>query len=810
MMTAMTAFARELRYAFRALAKTPGFSFAAITILTLGIGATTALFGVVHTILFAPLGLTGESRLVRLRDFVITPDGQRQLTNTSGRSFEAIREQNRVFDIVVAWSAGGRTIPGPPGQVPERVSVVRVSDGLSRTVGVGPVVGRDFTDAEERAGADARVVQISHALWMRRFGGQRSAIGSVLMLDRLPFTVVGVLPAGFRFPYDADAWTPDRMLPQDEPAVFAHLKREVSLQRTRSDLATIAARLKAQHPEIAPRFGIDATPARQSLFENEQRIAVALLVVIAFFLLLACADVANLLLARSVARRREASIRAALGASRSLEVARAVAEALSVSIPAAAAGLLLSAWLATPLSELVPDNLRLQLGVAPARLDGRMLGFAVILAVLTAVACAVLPALRVSAGNLDRVLREEGRGVVGGRETDRLLSTVVVGQMSLALVLLSAAALFANHLATLARRSVGFTPDRLLTLRVDLPPTRYPRAPERIAAVSAISSAVSVTGGVAAVGVTTVNPLRGGTWVNAIEVEGAPRTDAGAEFVANYRLITPGLFASMGIPLVFGRDFSARDGETAPPVAIVSRRLASHFWPNQTAIGRRVRLGRVRSANPWRTVVGVAGDVEDAGEVRETWYLPYAQRAWGDAAEEIVLMVRTSGSAESAAKPVRLAIAGVDPDLAAFDVSSMAAVRRDTLARERFGARIGGASALLGVLISALGIAGLISYRVAQQQRETAIRIVLGALRRQIVAGILRQGGRVIVVGLAAGAAGTVALDRILRHLVPALESFPASLVAALAALLGFVGLISLAVPAIRAAGADPMSSLRS
>ncbi len=806
----LTAFFRELRFSSRSLAKTPGFSLVAILILALGIGVTTAMFGVVRAVLFAPLGLRGEDRLVRLRDFLTAPDGRRELSNTSAASFEAIRDQNKVFEMVAAWNAGSRTIPGPGGEAPERISVVRVFEGLSKTVGVTPILGRDFTPAEERAGADARVVQISHSLWQRRFGGQRAALGERLSLDRVPFTVVGVLAPGFRFPYDADAWTPDRMLPSDEPAVFARLKRGVSLDRAQGDLATIAARLKGEHPEMSRGFGMEAIPARRSLAENEERIAIALLVVVGFFLLLACADVASLFLARAVTRRREAAIRAALGADRRGEILRALAEALSLSLPAAAAGVLLAGWLAPAISVLIPDNLRLQLGVSAAASDARILVFALGLAGMTALLCALIPALRVSATGLDRILRETGRGAEGGRETNRLLSALVVGEMALALVLLTGAALFVSHLDSLRRRDLGIVPEKLLTVRVALPLSRYAGGPERVFAVSEILSAISRTPGVAAAGVTTVNPLRGGTWVTPVEVEGVAAPDSGSAFVANYRLISPDLFRAMGIPVLSGQDFDPRDTQASSPVAIVSLRLARHFWPRQSALERRVRFGRASSVNPWRTVVGVVGDVEDAGEVREAWYLPYAQRASTDGAEEINLMVRAScGSAGALARLVRLAIARVDPDLAAFDAATMEAVRADSVSRERFGAGIASVAAGLGVLISALGIAGLVSYRVAQERMDTAIRLALGALGRQIVARILWQGGRVVLAGLLLGAVGALVLDRVLRHLVPGLEGSGLTLLPGLVLLLGLVALLALAVPAVRAAGTDPTASLR-
>ena len=803
-------FVADVRCALRSFAKSPGFFSIAVLTIALGIGATTAIFGVVHSVLFAPLGLAGEERLLRLRDFQVAPDGRRELTNTSGRSFDAIRDHNAAFDMVVAWKAENRTIPDWHGEGPERVSTVGVSSALSRTVGVKPVLGRDFSADEERAGAQARVVLISDSLWKRRFGGSASALGGRLILDRLPFTVVGVLGPGFHFPYEADVWTPERITATDEPAVFARMKPGVSLAGAQSDLDRIAALVQHQHPEVGRGFGMEGAPARESLIENEARVAVALMAVVGFFFLLVCADASNLLLARALSRRREAAIRAALGASRRHEIQRASAEALVLAVPAAALGILAGGWLQPLLAILIPDNLRKQLGVVSAGTDPLVVAFACGLAAVTVAVCAIVPVLRVSAASLERVLREAGRDLGGGRETNRLLAGLVVGELAFSLVLLSGAGLLAHHLDRLQNLDLGFTARGLFTFRVALPASRFSRAEDRATAVAEIVRAVSATPGVAGAGVTTVNPLAGGTWVTPLDVEGVAPAENGAALLGNYRLVDSGLFRTMGIPLLAGRDFDSRDGAAGAPVAIISGRLARHLSPLGSALGRRVRFGRTSSPTPWRTVVGVVGDVEDAGDTRFAWYLPYAQRAGGEEGEEIQLMVRARDSAAMGLVPaVRRAIASVDPELAAFGVSTMQAVRIEVLSRERFGAALAGVAAGLGLLIAAIGLAGLESYRVGQRRTEIAIRLALGARRSQVVAALLREGLRLVFFGLVLGTAGALVLDRLIRSAIPDIVAPGFALLAPLALVLAATALLCLAGPAVRATRMDPVKALR-
>ncbi len=495
----------DLRHALRALRRTPGFTFAAVLTLALGIGAGTAVFSVIDVIYLRPLPLAHADRLVRLRDFVRAADGARQEANTSARSFEAIHSGNSVFDSIAAFNYGSATVPTE--EAPERVSVVATTAALESTLGVHTVTGRDFDPAELRAGRDSRVAVISSALWRRRFASTDPA-KAVLPLDGVPHAVVGVLPAGFHFPYDADVWIPARLAPGDEPAVFARLKPGIGLARANADLMAIAARLRADHPEVGRGFGMSATPARESLIGDEDRIAVGLLVLVASLLLLTAADVASLLLARSVSRRTETAIRAALGASRARLLGPIAAEASLLALLAAGAGLVVAYAIQAPLAALVPDNLRHQLGLSRPSFDWPTIAFCLVATAVTALLCAAAPAWRALRGAPDTDLREAGRSPGLGRTESRALAGFVAAEIALAMALLCGAGSFALHLRREQRRELGLHTEDLLTMQLALP-RRWATGAERAAAVDAILREVRSVRGVARAGVTTVNPLSG-------------------------------------------------------------------------------------------------------------------------------------------------------------------------------------------------------------------------------------------------------------------------------------------------------------
>ena len=787
-------------------ADTPGFTVAAVLTLALGIGASTAVFSVINVVFFRPLPFPQEQRLVRLRDFVRATDGSRQESNTSARSFDAIRSENRVFDAIAAFTYGSAT--APTADAPERLSVVGTTAPLEAALGVRAVLGRDLRAEELRIGPDSRVALVSAALWERRFGGIPLA-QAVLPLNGAPHAVVGVLPAGFHFPYDADVWVPTLLAPGDEPAVFARLKPEVALSRVGADLEAIAAHVRARHPEVGRGFGISATPARRSLIGDEDRVAVGLLVLVGSLLLLTGADVASLLLARAVSRRHEHAIRAALGASRLRLLGPVVAEASLLALMAAAAGLIVSFAVATPLSTLVPDNLSHQLGLAEASLDLHTLAFCLGAASVAAVVSAAATAWKGPRAAPDTALREAGRAWGPARRESRAMAVLVAAEIALAMALLCGAGSFALQLRREQRRELGVRTEGVLSMQIGLPPRFGPGA-ARARAIEDILREVGAVPGVATAGVTTVNPLSGGTWVTPLEIEAAAPPDPAVRFLANYRLITPRLLPALGTPVIEGREFGPQDGTLSPPVALISRSLARRFWPEESALGKRIRFpGGDRE--PWRVIVGVVGDVADAGDVRDTGYVPFAQRPDESGSEEVYLIVgaAASPSAGSLSAPVRRAIARVDPSLAAYAVTTMEDIRRGVLARERLGSQLIGLLALFGTVVALLGTYGVTTYRMERRRRDIGLRIALGAGPARALRESLGEGLSPVAGGIALGCVLTLLEAAALRRVVPGLEAVPLGAAVGLAGGLAAAALAGLLAPALKLSRVDPAASLR-
>ncbi len=799
----MTGLLQDLRYAARSLRRSPGLAAVAIVTLGLGIGASIAVFSVIDVAFYRPLPLGGEDRLVRLRDSLRTADGRLQESNTAAESFEAIRDRNRAFESVAAFAYGSASMPD--GDASDRLSVVGTTSALRDSLGVRAVRGRDFSARELAAGRDSRVALISHVLFERLGSPDLGSAPSVL-LDGVPHTIVGVLPRGFHFPYDADVWVPSRMAAGSEPAVFARRRPGVSLREANADLAAIAAGIRRERPQVGPGFGMVAMDARKSLIGDEGQIALGLLVLVGSLFLLTSADVASLLLARAVSRQGERALRSALGASRLRLLGAAAAEALLLASAASLVGLLACALVQEPLATLVPDNLRHQLGLARPSLDPRTLLFGLLAVIAAAALCTLLPAWRGPKASGEELLREAGRGTLSSRTEGSALNALVAAEIALALALVFGAALFARQLRRLERRDLGLRTRDVLSMQIALP-GRMASAAERSAGVDAILAGARSIPGVSAAGVSTVNPLAGGTWVTPIDVEGHAPPDSASRYLANFRLVSPGLLTALGIPIVEGRAFEDSDRAGARPVAVVSRSLARRHWPGASALGRRIGMPGGAS----REIVGIAADVADAGEVADAWYVPYAQGAAVDGADEVYLMIRATPGTEAGrlARPVRSALARVDSRLAGYHVATLETVRSEVLARQRFGALLVEVLAGLGALVALLGSYGVTAYRVSRRRRDIGLRIALGAGPLRTVRDGLWTGLRPVAAGAAIGMALALAEGAALARLIPGIESFHAPTAAAVTAALIASAAAGLLLPALRAARQDPAVALR-
>ena len=799
----------ELRFAIRTLLKNPGFTATAVATLALGIGANTAIFSVVSSVMLKPLPYPDAGRLVMVWEDNMQR-GFPQDTPAPG-NFIAWRNQNRVFEDMAAMVRDSFNLTGM-GE-PERLEGLGVTASLFPVLGVKPALGREFLPADDQPGA-ANVVILHDSLWQRRFYRDPDIIGKSIALNGQSYRVVGVMPRSFHAPIsDNELWIP---LPFDAEQrenrhshflfVIARLKPGVRVEQAQSEMHTIARRMEQEFP--ATNKGVDAgvVPLREQLVGDVRTALVVLLAAVAFVLLIACANVTSLLLVRSAARQKEIALRAALGAGTARLARQLFGESLLLATAGGTAGLLLAVWSLDALLRFAPEDL---VFFGKPSIDASVLGFTALVSIICAVIFGFAPMLASSKIDLHEVLKSGGR-TAGTSGRGLMRRTLVAGQIALALILLIGSGLLLKSFSRLVGVGPGFRADHLLTMRVELPDAKYAKTEQRSTFYRDVIGRVDRLPGVQSAGFITWLPMAFPGGSSYFTAEGHPHSP-GDEPLALTRQITPDYFRTMRIPLRQGRAFDAHDIESPPEVAIINEAMARHFWPGEDALGKRFKYGSESSPRPWKTIVGIMSDVRQFQldqTPRPEAYLPYTQPLASFFAPRD-LVVRTAGDPLGLARAVRQEIRSVDAELPISNVQTMEELVATTVKRPRFNMLLLSIFAGVALVLAAIGIYGLLAYSVAHRTNEIGIRMAVGAARVQVLRLVVGQAFGLIAAGLVVGLAGALALTRGMKSLLFGVTANDTATFVIVPVVLLIVALASAVVPARRATRVDPITALR-
>jgi len=796
---------QDLRYGARMLLRKPGFTLIAIITLALGIGANTAIFSVVNAVLLRPLPYEESERLVVL--YETNPQQGRDEMSVSYPNFADWRAQSQSFEQLAACLYGGMILTGK--DEPARLQVVAVSADFFAMLRVKPLRGRIFLPEEDKV-EGAPVVVLSHALWQSRFGGDEGLIGRQITLDGKSRTVIGVMPPNFALPPgdQTEVWMAigtlaDQMQNRGVHRLTAigRLKSGVTLQQARTELATIANRIQQQNPAADPGHGVSVISGYESLTKDARPALLTLLVAVGFLLLIACANVANLLLARAETRQKEIAIRTALGATRGRIARQLLTESLLLAVAGGAVGLLLATWGVDALAGSLPDDLP---RVKEIGIDRAVLGFTGALSVLTGLIFGIIPALTRAKPALNETLKEGGRtSAAFGR--GRIRGALVVTEVALSLALLVGAGLLIKSFWRLMQVNTGFQPDRLLTINVSLIGEKYKETGQVISFYRELPARLGALPGVRAVSAVSALPISGGDSNGNLTIEGRDFPPAQTPS-ASFRRILPNYFSVMGIPLRQGREFDERD-TGAEKVVIINEGMARRFWPEGDAIGKRFKVGPPQN-EPWLTIIGVAGDVKNIGLEADSLlatYEPHAQRPW----TSMTLAVRAETDPLSLSAAVRGELRAMEKDLLIRPPGTMDERIRLSVAPRRFNMTLLAGFAALALLLAAVGVYGVMSYTVTQRRHEIGVRMALGAQSGAVLKLIVGQGLKLALIGVAIGLSAAFALTRWMEDLLFDVRPTDAWTYGAVAALLLLVALSACWIPARRAAKVDPMVALR-
>ena len=803
---------QDIRFGARSLTKNPGFTIVAVLTLALGIGANAAIFSVVDAVLLRPLAYKDADRLV-----TILHEGHDPVAVANYIDW---RDQSRSFAAMGAadyWSANLSGVDSP-----EHVLGLKVTQSLLPMLGVQPLVGRLFAVGEDQKGAEHEVL-LSYGLWQRRFGGDLNVLGKSITLDGESYTVVGVMPRAFKFaPFwatRAEMWVPnafgDRIHNRggNSLRIFARLKPEVVLSQARAEMATITARLEQKFP--GTNRDVMVTPLKENVIGQVKAPLLMLLGAIGFVLLIACANVAHMLLARSAGRQKEIAVRTALGAPRTRVIRQLLTENLLLTSLGAIAGLLLAVWGTRALVTLSPANIP---RVDTVTIDARVALFLLGVTALTGVMFGLAPAMRASSINLTDTLKDGGRGGSDGLQRNRLRSFLVASEFALALILLIGAGLMIRSFFVLQSIDPGFNPNRVLSMVVSVAGTQEAEPHRRAIFYKQLIERVRALPGVEAAGGINHLPLAGDMWGWPFTIEGRPKPLPGESPTGVYRIVMPGYFETMRLPVLHGREIAATDDAGAPGVVLINEKAARTYWPSQNPLGKHITFADDKTATPtWLTVIGIVRDAK-----QENWaavpypevYLAALQNGGflGELeshASYITLVVRTEGNPAPFSGTVKNTVWSFDHNLAISEVLTMDDVVAEANAQPRFEMALLAVFAGVALILAAVGIYGVMSYSVARRTHEIGIRISLGASRNDVLRLVVRQGMVLALAGSAAGIAGALLLSRLMTKILYGVPPTDPATFVCVAVLLGMVALLATYIPARRATKVDPMVALR-
>jgi putative ABC transport system permease protein len=821
---------QDLKFGSRMVRKNPAFTVVAVLTLALGIGANTAIFSVINAVLLEPLPYKDPGKLVFVWSTFIT-----QGVPTSGSAppdFRIWRDWNDVFSGTAAYYDSNFDFSAP-GEEPSQLLGGVVSPNMFSLLGAHPILGREFT-ADEEVWGRHQVLLLSYTLWQSRFGGSRDVLGRSIHLDGQDYTIIGVMPRGMPFFKDVprfDLWVPLSYAPKDDMNtrsnhylnVVARLKRGVTLAQAQSEMSRIAAQIEKQFPENKG-MGAKVEPVRENLVGDVQRALLVLLGAVAFVLLIACVNVANLMLSRASAREQEFAVRRAMGASPGRLLGQLLLESLPIALFGGIGGVLLAMWGVSALESLIPSSLP---RFNPVSIDGRVLAFTVLISLLTALLFSLAPAFHAANADVQDSLREGGRSGNDSRARRRLRSFLVVSEIALAMLLLVGAGLLIKTFAALHRVDPGFSSSHVLTMEIPLSPAYFPDRHEDQANefFASLTERVRALPGVSAAGFTTALPLGfGGSWGKDVTILGhAPPTSLEQVPIVQFQLSTAGYFPAIGARLREGRFFADTDNQKSPSVAIINESFAKRFYPNEDPIGKSIRmlpplnlippgvsLGEHEA--PVRTIVGVLADMKDSSlsePPRPTVFAPYAQyhnEGWDP---DPTLAVGAVGDPMAVLPAVRDQLRSILPDQPIAEIHTGDELLEKSVSQTRFSTLLLGIFAGLALILAAIGIYGVMVYSVVQRTHEMGIRVAIGARPADVLRLIFKQGAALALTGVTTGIVAAMGLTRLMASLLYGVSATDPLTFAAVAIILVFVALLACYIPAARAARVDPMIALR-